>query len=100
MASCEANLSEEERSYLNGIRTYDDLKRTVQQFEPSVSQSTGPTLFQKLAPILNPLMGFVTLMAALLNGSAVETAIVWGLMSLLLRVKSPPAGLNPRSRRD
>ncbi len=86
MTLCEGNLSEPEHAYLEKIKCYQDFKQNVTAVEKSLARPASSTLLQRIAPVLDPLTSFVTLMTACLSGSAVETALVWGLMSLLLRV--------------
>lgn len=87
MASCEEHLNENEREDLKSIQTYEDFKRTIATIENSIAQASGSTLLQKLGPLLNPLYDFVALLTASISSRLAPTAVVWGLMSLLIRVR-------------
>lgn len=86
MARCEEQLNENEREYLKSIQTYEDFKKNLATIEDSVAQAAGSTLLHKLGPLLNPLFDFVALLTASLSSRLAPTAVVWGLMSLLIRV--------------
>lgn len=85
-ALCEENLSEEERLLLKRIKTYEDFKGNVSSLQSTIKQVEGSRLIQKFLSLLDPFIGFITLLAAYISSSSAETAITWGLMSILLRV--------------
>jgi hypothetical protein len=83
---CELNLSEGERAYFQHIKSFEAFKENLSKIE--VQQQGGQSILQKTASIFEPLLSFATLLAACLSSSTVETAIVWGLLFLLLRVRA------------
>lgn len=87
VALCEEHLNENEREYLKGIQTFEDFKKNIATIENPIAQATESTLLQKLGPLLNPLYDFVALLTASLSSRLAPTAVVWGLMSLLIRVR-------------
>lgn len=85
-ALCESKLNEEELGFLGRIKTLEDFKRSVSSLQSSIQQLDSSVLLQRLLPLLEPFIGFITLLAAYISSSSVETTMMWGMMSLLLRV--------------
>lgn len=90
IALCEQHLSETEREDLKSIQTLEDLKKAIASVEAPIAQTTEPALLQKLGPLLHALCDFVALLTTSLSSHPTPTAILWGLVSLLIRVRSLP----------
>jgi hypothetical protein len=89
MAVCKENLSDSDRAFLSSIETLDDCKGTIAQLQCRSTQSNGASIFQQVSPILDPLFHLVTLVTACLTKGNIQTALVWGLITLVVRVHKP-----------
>ncbi|KAJ4253831.1 hypothetical protein NW762_010226 [Fusarium torreyae] len=95
MKICELNLSEAERAYFRHIGSFEAFKQNLNNID--VRRQSGQGLLQRVALVVDPLLSFATLLAACLSSSTVETAIVWGLLFLLLRAASRTESLLPET---
>ena len=84
--TCHKCISESKFEKLKQIDSSDKLLADLSDFKHAVDGTSGPNLVQRLRPALDPLRSFVTLLAASLGSTTIQTAIVWGVMSLLIHV--------------
>jgi hypothetical protein len=90
LAICRKNLNDEDEAQLDQIKTCDALLDSLAQFEESIPTPRITPLGQLLCDSLQPLRSFVTLLAAALGSTTIKTAIIWGIMSLVIQVGHPP----------
>ena len=83
-----ARLVADELNDLKSIQTFEDVKMNLIEIETPTVPSTSAVLLQRLNPIINHLCEFITLLTASLSAPLATTALVWGLMTLLIRVCS------------
>ena len=89
MDSCGRKLNESERKDLTTIQTCEDFKRDIIQLEQSSAQAIPESsLLEKLGPTVQSIFDFIALLTASLSARLAPTALVWGLMSLLIRVRT------------
>jgi hypothetical protein len=83
-------LRDQGMKYIDGIRNFEDFKKSVDRLQQAMGRSASvdesPHILPFIDRLLNSLLSFISLIASYLGGSIVETAIIWGLMSLLIRV--------------
>ncbi len=65
----------------------DEFLSSIRQRTEIYSEKSIPILLNRLEPCLGRLQGFISVMAVILRGPVIQTAIVWGVMNLLIEVR-------------
>ena len=87
LASCRQYLGDSDFDQLNRVDSCEQLLGDLSDFQDAMNHVSGPSLVQRLRPSLDPLRNFVTLLAASLGTTTIQTALIWGLMSLVIHVR-------------
>ena len=85
---CCQNLSDDDHQQISRVESCEDLISSLSGVQQKMTQKTGPGLVHQLRPSLDALRSFVTLLTASIGSSTVETALIWGIMSLVIHVGS------------
>jgi hypothetical protein len=84
---CRQNLNDQDEEQLDQIKTCDDLLESLSVFQTMIVHTKPTSLSQLLYDSLQPLRSFITLLAAALGSTTIQTAIIWGIMSLVIKVR-------------
>ena len=85
---CRQNLGENDYEKLDQVENCDNLLASLPVLQEMMGYPTGPSLVQRLRPSFDSLRSFVTLLAAAMGSTTIQTALIWGIMSLVIQVSS------------
>lgn len=83
---CSKNLSTLDLQYLDEIETCEEFQVSLEQMHSAFVHMSRNTLINRLNPCLSSLKNFLTLLAVAMGSTPVNTAIIWGILSLVVEV--------------
>lgn len=87
---CETRLNKEDQRYISEIKDCDAFKASIEQMHITFQDLSKPSIVNQLDKSLVSLRSFVTLVLVAAGGSPFTAAILWGVLSLAVKVLRHP----------
>ncbi|KAJ5729079.1 Tetratricopeptide-like helical [Penicillium malachiteum] len=83
--TCVERLNDSDRRYLSEIETCNDFKAKIPELKDGFSHKSKDAILNDLAPFISQMRNFLALLAVSTGSTPLQTAMVWGIMSLVIQ---------------